>query len=79
FGRRPQSSPLQYQRKYYFIISKSEKLAGFSDLLFHGKGRGGKLHLIKLLQSAPQTAPLTEGALGKTENRSSSPEGRWAF
>ena len=46
FGRRPQSSPLQYQRKYYFIISKSEKPAGFSDLLFHGKGRDRTLHFL---------------------------------
>ena len=65
FGRRPQSSPLQYQRKYYFIISKSEKPAGFSDLLFHGKGRVGKLHLININQPAPQTAPSRRGPLAK--------------
>ena len=39
FGRRPQSSPLQYQRKYYFYICKLEKSADFSNLLFHGRGR----------------------------------------
>ena len=46
FGRRPQSSPLQYQRKYYFYICKLEKSADFSNLLFHGRGRNGKMDFI---------------------------------
>ena len=46
FGRRPQSSPLQYQRKHYFYICKLEKSADFSNLLFHGRGRNWKMDFI---------------------------------
>ena len=42
FGRRPQSSPLQYQRKIIFIICSSETTAVVSELLFHGRGLFGK-------------------------------------
>ena len=46
FGRRPQSSPLQYQRKnYFFFICKLEKSADFSKLLFHERGSIGEMHL----------------------------------
>ena len=36
-----------FQRKNIFIICNSEKPAGFSELLFHERGRREKLHLIK--------------------------------
>ncbi|MDU8690771.1 hypothetical protein RX411_05630 [Faecalibacterium prausnitzii] len=36
------------QRKNYFYICKLEKSADFSNLLFHGRGRNGKRHLLAL-------------------------------
>ena len=35
-----------YSAEILFLICKSEKSADFSDLLFHGRGRNGKRHLL---------------------------------
>jgi hypothetical protein len=35
-----------YSAGILFLICKSEKSADFSDLLFHGRGRNGKRHML---------------------------------
>ena len=35
-----------YSAEILFLICKSEKSADFSDLLFHGRGRNGKRHML---------------------------------
>ena len=35
-----------YSAVILFLICKSEKSADFSDLLFHGRGRNGKRHML---------------------------------
>ena len=42
FGRRPQSSPLQYQRKNIFIYSNAGMTAVIPALPFHEKGPNGE-------------------------------------
>ena len=47
----PECPPLcsgHYQRKSYFVFCNSETTAVVSELLFHGKGRNGKRHLLTL-------------------------------
>ena len=42
-----QAAPLwPYSAGILFLICKSEKSADFSDLLFHGRGRNGKRHML---------------------------------
>ena len=53
-----------YSAVILFLICKSEKSADFSDLLFHGRGRNGKRHML-LSACDRRAATLIRKALSK--------------
>ena len=65
--------------KKYFYICRSEKPAGFSDPLFHGKGRNGKQHLLALAPLRGAAAAAAEGPSNRRNEKNAFSEAASIF